>query len=163
MTKATFVAGIPLLCLAIATWTPAQRTPEGSAGSAAQCDPSLWNRVYSPKRLTVLDPCIEVTGVIAESDANVDGDQHFLLTLDPGQDRLLKKRNMKKKGGALVVEIVCANPSNQKKPNKACAGYVNHVTVPAVGAHVRVSGSFVLDTHNNWTEIHPASSIVPIK
>jgi hypothetical protein len=131
--------------------------------AAASCDASLWSRVYSPKRLVVLSPCIEVTGVIAESDANVDGDQHFLLTLDPGQDRLLKKRNMKKKGGALVVEIVCANPPKPKKAKAACAGYVNHVTIPAVGAHVRVTGSFVLDTHNNWSEIHPASQIALIK
>jgi len=130
-----------------------------TTGVVASCDASLWSRVYNPKRLVVISQCIEVTGVIAESDANVDGDQHFLLTLDPGQDRLLKKRNMKKKGGALVVEIVCANPPKPKKAKAACAGYVNHVTIPAVGAHVRVTGSFVLDTHNNWTEIHPVSRV----
>ncbi|MEP6905222.1 MAG: hypothetical protein ABI875_04015 [Gemmatimonadales bacterium] len=130
---------------------------------AGTCDASLWSHVYQPKRLVVVEPCIEVTGVIIESDANSDGDQHFLLRLDPGQEKLLKKRNMKKKEGALVVEIVCANPATKKKEKAACVGYANRVTVPSVGSHVRVSGSYVVDTHNNWAEIHPASQIIAIK
>ena len=132
-------------------------------GVTPSCDASLWSHVYQPKRLVVVEPCIEVTGVIVESDANSDGDQHLLLRLDPGQEKLLKKRNMKKKGGALVIEIVCANPATKKKEKAACAGYVNHIAIPSVGAHVRVSGSYVVDTHNNWTEIHPISQIQAIR
>ncbi len=48
-----------------------------------------------------------MTGVIDESSADPDGDQHFLLKLDPGQGKLVNKRNSKKKGGDLVLEIVC--------------------------------------------------------
>jgi len=69
----------------------------------------LWKHVYNPSRLQVVNSCIAATGVIEESNADDDGDQHLLLKLDPGQDRLLKKKNLKKKGGDLVVEIVCAN------------------------------------------------------
>lgn len=189
MNKAITALGFSILCLAITTSCSAQKGPDkpaiagnqpaqvanapdsnaapardaGSAGSATGCDASLWKHVYNPTRLQVLDQCMAVTGVIAESDADDDGDQHFLLTLDPGQDRLLKKKNAKKKGGNLIVEIVCANPVKLKKARAACPGYTNHVPIPAVGAHVKVTGSFVIDTHNNWTEIHPVSLMEPIK
>jgi hypothetical protein len=115
--------------------------------------------VYSPKRLNQLAPCLTVTGVITESKAEDDGDQHFLLKLDPGQDNLVNKRNRKKKGGELVLEIVCANPTTMKKPKSACAGYTNRIAMPAIGARVRVTGTFVIDSHNGWAEIHPVSKL----
>ena len=127
--------------------------------AAAGCDASLWNHVYNPTRLQQLAPCITVTGVIDESDADRDGDQHFLLRLDPGQDTLVNKRNNKKKSGEIVLEIVCANPTTMKKVKSACAGYTNPIAIPAVGTHVRATGTYVLDTHNGWTEIHPVSRI----
>ncbi len=127
--------------------------------AASGCDASLWNHVYNPKRLTRLSPCLSVTGVITESSADADGDQHFLLKLDPGQDKLVNKRNRKKKGGDIVLEIVCANPTTMKKVKSACAGYTNPIAVPAVGAHVRATGSYVIDSHNGWAEIHPVSKL----
>jgi hypothetical protein len=136
--------------------------PENASAPAPTCDPSLWNHVYNPKRLTRLSPCLSATGVISESDADADGDQHFLLTLDPGQDSLVNHRNAKKKGGDLVLEIVCANPTTMKKVKSACAGYANPIPIPKVGTHVRVTGSYVIDTHNGWTEIHPVSRLVPL-
>src|SRR5258705_8235456 len=57
--------------------------------AASGCDASLWNHVYNPTRLNQLAPCISVTGVITESSADPDGDQHFLLKLDPGQEKLV--------------------------------------------------------------------------
>ena len=141
----------------------ARSSPEASGASAqgasADCDASLWSRVYSPKRLEQVGTCMSVTGVIAESDADPDGDQHFLLKLDPGQETLVNKRNKKKKDNELVLEIVCANPTKMKKPQRACAGYTNRIPIPAVGQHVRVTGSYVLDTHNGWMEIHPVSRV----
>src|SRR5438552_6785946 len=135
----------------------------GKAGSSQNasggCDASLWNHVYDPTRLHQLAPCLSVTGVIDESDADPDGDQHFLLRLDPGQDTLVNKRNRKKKGGDLVVEIVCANPTTMKKAKRAWAGYTNPITIPTLGAHVRVTGTYVFDSHNGWEEIHPVSRI----
>ncbi|HZK78383.1 MAG TPA: hypothetical protein VFC35_05695, partial [Gemmatimonadaceae bacterium] len=56
---------------------------------AQSCDASLWKRVYNPDRLTVVSSCIFATGTIAESNADDDGDQHFLLKLDKGQKALL--------------------------------------------------------------------------
>ena len=130
---------------------------QASQSATTGCDASLWNHVYSPKRLQQLAPCISVTGIIEESNADEDGDQHFLLKLDPGQDKLLNKRNQKKKSGDIVLEVVCANPTTMKKPKSACAGYTNRIPIPAVGAHVRATGSYVIDSHNGWAEIHPVS------
>ena len=127
--------------------------------AAAACDASLWNHVYNPKRLQIVNQCITVTGIVRESTPDEDGDQHFLLKLDRGQDQLLKKRNVTKKNGALVVEIVCANRTKLKKAKAACAGYTNRIPLPAVGSHVKVTGSYVIDTHNGWAEIHPASQV----
>ena len=132
---------------------------EVSQSAATGCDASLWNHVYSPKRLEQLASCISATGIIDESNVDEDGDQHFLLKLDPGQDTLVNKRNQKKKGGELVLEIVCANPTKMKKPKAACAGFTNPVPILPVGAHVRATGTYVLDTHNGWMEIHPISKL----
>ena len=137
----------------------ASAQPTSAQGAAADCDASLWSRVYSPKRLEQVGACMSVTGVIGESDADPDGDQHLLLKLDPGQETLVNKRNKKKKDNELVIEIVCANPTKQKKPQRACAGYTNKIPIPAVGQHVKVTGSYVLDTHNGWMEIHPVSRV----
>jgi len=132
---------------------------EASQRAATGCDASLWNRVYNPTRLQQLSSCVAATGIVEESAADPDGDQHFLLKLDPGQDALVNKRNKKKKNGDLVVEIVCANPTTQKKAKSACAGYANRIAIPAVGAHIRATGTHVLDSHNGWTEIHPVSKL----
>jgi hypothetical protein len=134
-------------------------TNEASGALSGPCDQSLWNHVYDPTRLTVLNQCMTVTGTVAESNVDEDGDQHFLVKLDPGQDQLLTKKNIKKKNGDLVAEIVCANKAKIKKAKPACAGWSNPVRLPSVGAHVSVTGTFVLDTHNGWNEIHPVSSV----
>ena len=131
---------------------------EASQSAAASCDASLWNHVYSPKRLRQLASCVSVTGTIDESNVDEDGDQHFLLKLDPGQDTLVNKRNDKKKSGDIVLEVVCANPTTMKKPKAACAGYTNPIRLPAVGEHVRATGTYVLDSHNGWVEVHPVST-----
>ncbi len=148
----------------LAEQSNAQSVKQGTKGDLSQyaasgCDASLWNHVYNPKRLNQLAPCLAVTGVITESSADADGDQHFLLRLDPGQDSLVNKRNRKKKGGDIVLEIVCANPTTMKKVKSACAGYTNRIPIAAVGAHVRATGTYVIDSHNGWAEIHPVSKL----
>ena len=50
-----------------------------------------------------------------------------------------------------------------KKVKGTCDGYRNSVMIPAVSARVRVTGSYVIDGHNGWAEIHPASRIELIK
>jgi hypothetical protein len=130
---------------------------------ASSCDTSLWSRVYNPARLQKVKSCLTVNGVVTESSADDDGDQHFLLKLDPGQDQLLKKKNRTKKNGELVAEIVCANPTNLKKAKPACRGYSNQIGLPTIGAHVNVTGTYVIDSHNGWAEIHPVSQIESIR
>ncbi len=131
--------------------------------TSIDCDTSLWKYVYNPERLEVVDKCITVIGVIEESSADEDGDQHMLLKLDNGQDDLLTKKNIKKKQGDLVIEAVCANNTTLKKVGNICNGYVNHIQLPKVGDHVKVTGSHVIDSHNGWAEIHPITKIEVIK
>lgn len=123
------------------------------------CDESLWRHVYKPKRLKVVSRCIGATGTVEESVADDDGDQHFLLKLDAGQESLINKKNRKKKNGGLVVEIVCANPVRLPKVKSACTDYTNRTALPRVGDHVKVIGAYVIDSNNGWAEIHPLSRI----
>ena len=151
----------------VAQATESQSPPGDSTGDVSQfaatgCDASLWNHVYNPSRLQQLAPCVAVTGIVEESSADDDGDQHFLLKLDPGQDAFLNKRNVKKKTGDLVLEIVCANPARLKKARSACANYTNPIAIPSVGTHIKVSGTLVIDSHNGWAEIHPVSRMQQI-
>lgn len=131
--------------------------------TTVDCDTSLWKYVYNRERLEVTDICKIVTGVIDESSADDDGDQHMLLKLDNGQENLLTKRNIKKKQGDLVIEAVCANKTTLEKVGNTCNGYINHIQLPKVGDHVRVTGSLVIDSHNGWGEIHPITKIEVIK
>ena len=130
---------------------------------SSACDPTIWKYVYDPTRLEVVDKCMTATGVIEESSADDDGDQHMLLKLDAGQENLLNKKNIKGKNGYLVIEAVCMANITNPKVGGACKGYVNHVQLPKMGDHVKVSGSYVIDSHNGWAEIHPISKIEVIK
>lgn len=127
--------------------------------AATGCDESLWHHVYKPKRLKVVSRCIRATGTVEESAVDDDGDQHFLVKLDAGQESLINKKNRKKKNGDLVVEIVCANPVRLPKVKSACTDYTNRIALPRVGDHVRVTGAYVIDSNNGWAEIHPLSRI----
>lgn len=137
---------------------------DDSIGSPkSECDPALWKYVYDAQRLHVVDKCKIVTGIIEETNADEDGDQHMLLKLDKGQKELLTKKNKTKKQGDLVIEAVCINNITRKRAMGACTGYVNHVQLPKIGDHVKVTGSYVIDSHNGWAEIHPITKIEIIK
>ena len=140
-----------------------QNLKDSADTDASACDTSIWKYVYDPTRLEVVDKCMTATGVIKESSADDDGDQHMLLKLDAGQENLLKKKNIKEKNGDLVIEAVCMANITNPKVGGACKGYVNHVQLPKVGDHVKVTGSYVIDSHNGWAEIHPISKIEVIK
>ena len=133
--------------------------PVENNNNTADCDPTIWKYVYNPDRLEVITKCKTVTGTIEESDANEDGDEHMLLKLDDGQEELLTKRNIKKKQGDLVIEAVCANHTTLDKVSSTCTGYVNKIQIPKLGDHVKVTGSYVIDSHNGWAEIHPITKI----
>ncbi|MDQ6755940.1 MAG: hypothetical protein M3004_03305 [Bacteroidota bacterium] len=145
------------------TTSSAQNQNVQDNNSAIDCDTSFWKYVYNPDRLEVIDKCKAVTGVIDESSADEDGDQHMLLKLDNGQEDLLTKKNMKKKQGDLVIEAVCANKTTLPKVGNTCNGYINKIQIPKLGDHVKVTGSLVIDSHNGWEEIHPITKIELLK
>lgn len=149
-----------------------QQLPSGTPVSAGmgQCDDSLWNHVYNPRRLIVKQKCIAVTGTIVDASNGkwpdgvrheADGDTHGWLKLDPEFKNLLNAGNLSNESGNLVFEIVCEFRVTQADAKAACpSAYRSAVALPPVGSHVRVVGSYVQDTnHAQWMEIHPVTSI----
>ncbi|MFL6162525.1 MAG: hypothetical protein ACJ74U_09860 [Jatrophihabitantaceae bacterium] len=99
--------------------------------------------VYSPWRLTVKSPCAAVTGVVAATDIEHDGDLHISLAdVDP---IYLNSVNLRRVHQDLVVEAVPDIP----------------MPTPDVGAHITVIGPWVLDTQTGWLEVHPVWQILP--
>lgn len=122
---------------------------------AAECDEGLWNHVYRPKRLEVKQQCISVSGFIVRKKAELDGDYHIQLKLDPQYEYLLNDANRKHQNGNLVVELICERKAWPKDARSACANWARHTEIPPLGTHVIATGSYVLDTSHGWTEIHP--------
>jgi len=92
-----------------------------------------------------------------------DGDTHGWLKPDPQFQNLLNAGNKTAEGGNLVFEIVCRYSVKQADAVAACKGYKNQITIPPVGSHVRIVGTYVQDTfHAQWMEIHPVTSITVI-
>lgn len=149
------------------------------------CDSTLWNYVYDPSRLIVLQNCIQVTGVIWNTPTKEgDGDYHILVRLDAGQDFYLNNKNYELKDTCLVVEAVCAvkDPKRKGKVKTTllyrllysdlpgvCDDYYSKIYIPKKGEHVKVSGPLVIDEgeysiiEHGWQEIHPVNRIELIK
>jgi hypothetical protein len=157
-----------------ATYIAAGAAPSTAPGAplsaATGCDATLWNHVYHPDRLIVKQKCISVTGTIVDatngkrSDGvrkEADGDTHGWLKVDPQFKKLLNAGNMSNEEGNLVFEIVCNFKVTQADAKASCpATYHTPVTLPAVGSHVRIVGSYVQDNnHAKWMEVHPVSRI----
>lgn len=136
------------------------------------CNSCLWNRVYHSQRLIVRQQCISVTGTIMDATNGgqpdgvrhePDGDAHGWLKVDSEFQNLLSAENISFQGGNLVFEIVCRFPVTQADAKAACQGYSDHVSLPPVGSHVRIVGTYVQDTvPAHWMEIHPVTSITVI-
>jgi hypothetical protein len=153
--------------------TPTTATPAiPVTAPSTECDSSIWTHVYHPKRLIVKQECIAVTGTIVDATAaqttkepdgtrhEPDGDTHGWLKVDSGFENLLNSGNIHDEAGNLVFEIICKFPVTQPDAKAACQGFTDHVSLPPVGSHVRIVGSFVQDTfHGQWNEIHPVTSI----
>ncbi|MEP6476680.1 MAG: hypothetical protein ABJC60_05350 [Actinomycetota bacterium] len=93
--------------------------------------------IYSPSRLKVIDTCRWFRGTVLEADHRNDGDLHVLMKPDTQDAAMLNVGNVN--AGGMVVEIVPGQP----------------LPPPAVGDHIAVFGTYVLDQHNEWNEIHP--------
>ncbi len=146
-----------------------------AVASTGGCDATISTHVYHPKRLIVKEECISVTGTIVDATApqkthhadgtrhEGDGDTHGWLKVDAVFENLLNAGNLNDEGGNLVFEIICRFPVTQADAKTSCQGYTDHVTLPPVGAHVKIVGRYVQDTfHGQWNEIHPVTSITVI-
>jgi len=148
----------------IAVWAcrgaaPASPTSSGERLPAPTCDASLWSHVYDAARLQVRQPCITVTGTVTDFHTNDDGDIDIRLDVDQPYANLLNDGNISNLNGHLQTEAICQTPPSAAEAIPACRGFAGSVAVPAVGAHVQVTGSYVLDTHHGWMEIHPISAL----
>lgn len=145
------------------------------AGSSSfvGCGDHKWQHVYHPSRLIIHQPCVTVSGTIVDATANRrhpepdgvrhegDGDTHGWIKLDPQFRNMLDAGNNSDEGGNLVFEIVCHYRVTQTDAKPACNGFKDTTTIPPVGTHVEITGTFVQDNnHARWNEIHPVSSIV---
>jgi hypothetical protein len=133
------------------------------SSSPVQCDPSLWQHVYDPSRLQVIKNCVTVTGTITNIQAETDGDYHVRVKLDPQYANMTNSANNLYQGGDLIVEAICEHSVSAT----AAAAYANfigkNITIPMVGSHVIVTGSYALDkNHFSWAENHPATAITVI-
>ena len=133
-----------------------------AANHASTCsDPdSISSHVYNPDRLTVVQSCITVSGIVENVFEEADGDYHLRLFLDDQYSNLTNSANDQYQYGDLVVEVICALRISQQDAVSACQGYTNNITIPNVNDHVTVTGPYVLDTdHYSWAEIHPVYTL----
>lgn len=126
---------------------------------AASCDARLWDHVYRPERLRVLETCTAVEGRVVSVQRQSDGDLH--IALDPDHKSVLNLFNLVHGRGHLVVEVICDHapaPAHQDAI-AACAGFTSQVILPGVTDRIRVTGFYVTDRENGWNEIHPVTRI----
>jgi len=118
--------------------------------------------VYHPQRLQIIDSCKSVLGTIESKKSEPDGDYHIKLKLDPQFSNLINSANVDGQHGDMVVEPICQHAITESiAAAVACSNFHQNINIPAVGSHVNVTGSYVLDKeHNGWAEIHPVTRIV---
>ncbi len=133
-------------------------TKINTSRTSTDCDPALWNYIYHSNRFKVYEACKTVSGIILARHYEADGDIHLQLRLN-GNSSLLNSKNISGQNSCLVLEIICAKKVTQANAIEPCSGYYNNVTIPSIGDQVSVTGSYVLDTHHGWNEIHPISSL----
>ena len=128
---------------------------------AQGCNQALWKHVYKPARLVVVEPCISVAGTIHHTKREADGDDHIQLTLDSQYAGLLNDKNNTVQAASLVIEPICQWPAIQPDAIKPCRDFHSGVDIPQKDKHVKVLGSYVLDSEidHGWMEIHPVTSI----
>jgi hypothetical protein len=136
------------------------RISTAAEATLGKCDESLWDHVYNPSRLQVVDSCITITGTIDSIRAEKDGDLHIRLSVDSQYSHLINQANKDNQFGDLVLEPICVREVTQASAIAACQNFRQAIDIPPVGTHVRVTGSYVLDhEHSDWAEIHPITSI----
>jgi hypothetical protein len=80
-----------------------------------------------------------------------DGDYHIRLKPDPQFSNLVNSANANGQFGDLLLEPICVNPVNQLDAVSACQDFHQNISIPPIGTHVQVTGSYVLDNqHDGW-------------
>lgn len=144
--------------------SPSPTIPSTVLTSSNECDQSLWNHIYNPTRLQVVNNCKSVTGVIESKRVEKDGDFHIRVKLDPQFSNMINSANIQNQFGDLVVEPICVNKVTQADAISACQNFHQNISIPPIGSHVKITGSYVLDKeHGNWAEIHPVTSITTVR
>ncbi len=88
MNKIVILISIILLSIissCLTTPTEHKKTPISTitiTANMTNCDESLWNHVWYPRRLRVIDRCRVVTGIVENISIRGDGDEHISLKLD---------------------------------------------------------------------------------
>ena len=139
--------------------SPLSSTYPTASPSSGTCQPTDQDQfVYHPTRLTLMAPCIRVSGTIAAIRKEADGDRHILVALDPQYAALLTPANQGIELGDLVVEPVCVGSVTQADAIGVCGSDHNPLDISglSIGAHLWLEGRYVLDTsHGGWAELHP--------
>lgn len=141
--------------------------PKAVPGAACRSGNPLAN-VYHPSRLEVVSACSTVSGTVRSVHHEDDGDLHVALAVDPAYAGMLSLGNISYQHGLLVVEVVPADEPGCTvgQPPRSPVGTYDYGTctgddlsAPQVGAHIWVTGPYVLDHIHDWAEIHPAWQI----
>lgn len=136
------------------------------------CDMSLWQHVYHGRfaaaqdRLTVLNPCVTISGTIVNARREADGDWHVQVDLDAEFSSLLNQVNLERQQGYLILEPMCSNRISQADTLEegVCGNFSQTIFSPdLIGQRVAATGAYVRDREHGWTELHPVTSIVPIQ
>jgi hypothetical protein len=131
--------------------------------TASQCDQTLWQYVYHPARLQILNPCISVTGAVDEVRQEADGDFHIRFRLDQQFVSLLNQKNISSQQGDLVLEPICQGKVTQADAVAPCKPYGGPYFQPQVGQRYLVWGAYVYDSAHGWNELHPVTSMQPVQ
>lgn len=159
---------VPFLLLASAAFGQDKSDPKLTP--APTCDQTLWVHVYNSQRLGPLG-CVAVTGIKQDAThgkkkdgcrREADADFHCWLKLDadpPIQLGYLNDENRSKQDGNLVFEPMCQGRVKQADAKAACKDWKQQLLDAPVGAHLKITGIWVLDKQHGHMEIHPVTSI----
>jgi hypothetical protein len=142
---------------------PGRGDQESPQTTDAHCNQGLWQYVYNPDRLQVLNPCISVTGAVEEIRKEADGDVHIRFRLDQQFAALLNEKNISRQYGDLVLEPICQGKVRQADAAEPCSQYNGPYFEPVVGQRYLVWGAYVHDADHGWNELHPVASMQAIK
>ena len=159
------LVGVCFSFIAYRFWQPPQTPgpPASPRTASRQCDQSLWQYVYNPGRLQVLNPCISVSGTVDEVRKEADGDIHIRFRLDQQFASLLNAKNISRQQGDLILEPICQGKVRQADAEEPCSRYNGPYFEPQIGQRYLVSGAYVRDADHGWNELHPVTSMQPVQ